>query len=100
MRKRVLVIIKASQQQEANQNALQYDPVGGARTFTVGLSYDGTPPATHYWASASVDLATFAAIQTLVAQSPGAVLEEYDQDADPDFPDTLLEAQGLKRVRT
>lgn len=48
---RHIIVISAAEQSAANTLALSLDPAGGAATFTVGLSTDGTEPATHYWCS-------------------------------------------------
>jgi hypothetical protein len=51
--RRLLCVIPASQQAAANAAAKVVDPVGGERTFTVGLNASGrdTDAPTHYWCS-------------------------------------------------
>ncbi len=46
---RLIIVIVASLQAQANTRATEVDPVGGSQTFTVGLSPSGNLPATHYW---------------------------------------------------
>lgn len=98
--KRCLIVIPAADQARANQDALQWDPEGGDRSFTVGLSPTGAEPATHYWASAVMSDATFAAVAAKVAADyPGAHWEEWSMEDDPSRPDRLLVELGLQRIQ-
>jgi hypothetical protein len=61
---RATIIIPADRQSQANTifSAL-FDPAGGDRTFTTGLSATGNAPATHYWASMAIRPAGLAGIR-------------------------------------
>jgi hypothetical protein len=95
--RRVLIIIPAAYQAAANQASLAFDPIGGAETFTVGLSETGAEPATHFWASIQMREETFQGVQQLLpAQFPNAVMVEYNMDAEPNRPAEVLEEMGLQ----
>jgi len=97
--KRLLLVLPAIDRDRANQDALQWDPTGGTRSFTVGLSSTGLEPATHFWASSVVSDAACAAIAAKVATDyPLARCEEWDIDADPQRPNALLAELGLRRL--
>lgn len=97
---RLLIVIAAADQARANTDALAFDPAGGDRTFTVGLSPTGALPATHYWCSSIASEATAAAVAAkLTAEYAGAICEEWDMDANPGRPEQLLAALGLQTLR-
>lgn len=87
MNRQVIIVISAEERDGANAAAKdQFDPEGGERTFTSGLSADGSAPATHYWCCARFrDEAmaklgpvaqTFASARVFVEREPGEVLAE------------------------
>lgn len=97
--RRVIVVIEAADRDAANADALAFDPEGGARTFTVGLSPSGAGPVTHYWMGAAMSEATYqAATQLWQTKYSTGHLEDWDMDADPGRPDALLTELGLRRV--
>lgn len=95
-----LIIIAASVQLEANAAAKQhFDPVGGDKTFTLGLV---TPPATntvtHYWTADRMEPANRGMLNVMVTKPPFAgnvQVFDYDADADPGFPDRKFAELGL-----
>jgi len=97
---RCLIVIQAADRDRANQDALQWDPEGGAQSFTVGLSPTGEEPATHYWASAgALSEEVYAGIAALVAAAyPDAHCEAWDLEQDPGRPAALLAELGLRRI--
>ena len=99
---RVLIIISAAQQAQANAAAQQLPgaKAADALTFTVPLNPSGLPsdPPTHYWASAVLDDAGWAAVQGFEPSFPGSSVLEWDAVADPGFPDATLADLGLKRI--
>lgn len=99
MNHRVLLVIPAADRAAANTAAATYfDPAGGAATFSVGLSPDGSEPATHYWASAQFTDATYALLQQVKPAFPAAELIDYDLALEPSWPEEVLSVLGLKRV--
>jgi hypothetical protein len=48
---RLIIVVVASLQAQANSRAVEIDATGGLQTFTAGLSASGAAPATHYWCS-------------------------------------------------
>lgn len=48
---RQIIVVDARNQAAANTVSKQVDPIGGEKTFTVGLSPTGTAPPTHFWCS-------------------------------------------------
>jgi hypothetical protein len=99
-RNRALMVIAAADQLTANTAALQFDPDGGAQTFTVALSPTGEEPATHYLASVAV---TDEQWQQLLAMRaglfPSAVIVEWYEQAEPARANRLLEELGLRRIQ-
>lgn len=95
-----LVIIRAEDRGRANVDALQWDPVGGDRSFTAGLSPTGIEPPTHYWANPVTADATHDAIAAFAAASyPNCRVVRWNDETEPGRPDAVLAELGLQRIR-
>lgn len=98
--RRAIIVVKAADRDQANTDALAYDPEGGDETFRVGLSADGATPATHYWASTvcreAVWQALTAAEAAQVAKGAGRTRRLFDGLTVT--PDDVLAALGLQRL--
>ncbi len=95
--RRVIIVVPAADRDRANGVAQTMQPVGGERTFTVGLSATGLEPWTHYWCSVALREAEWQAAQAQLAAFPGAGLLPWDMDGDPGLPDRELAARALRR---
>ena len=97
---RAILVVPASEQEHANQLALQLDPLGGEYTFTIPLNASGAPgdPPTHFWCAAAMRAETWAQVQALLPQVAGAQLFEWDVDLEPGKPDQVLSQLGLQRI--
>jgi hypothetical protein len=96
---RALVVIEAKDRDAANHAALQLDPLGGAGTFTAGLSPTGDEPATHYWCSVVVTNEQWRMLLGMREQYfPSAEIVEWYVDAEPQRPDRLLRELELTRI--
>lgn len=97
---RAIIVVKAADRDQANTDALAYDPEGGDETFRVGLSPTGNTPITHYWASTacreSVWQAFVAAEATQAAKGAGRTRWLFDGLTTT--PDEALAALGLQRL--
>lgn len=93
---RIFIVI-AAVVATANSLALQLDEVGGAQTFTVGLSADGNAPATHYWCSWVVDLTGHPEVEQTLQQ---AIVngQAWEFDGETTLPDDALATLGLQRL--
>lgn len=113
--RRFLVVIRSDLAAAANAAVkdASVDPIGGDKTWTVGLSATGTAPAQAYWCSIALTPAMATAIRSRL-QAAGATVAEvtpvpagqtpasnrvavFDADVWP-IPDAVLVACGLKRV--
>lgn len=97
---RAIIVVKAADRDAANQDALAYDPVGGAETFRVGLSADGSTPATHYWASPACREAVWQALAAAEAAqvAKGAGRTRWLFDGLTVTPDDALASLRLQRL--
>lgn len=76
--RRYVVIVPTRWQGAANAWAVRYyDPRGGAETFSVGLSADGSNPPTHYWAGLDVDEEQERSLLVLRDTLPGVIVSPY-----------------------
>lgn len=98
--RRVLIIVREADRARANGYAVQFDPdAGGGDTFSVALSASGELPATHRMASTQMTEPTYQQVLALAGQAfPGARIEEYDLETEPDRPDQVLAELGLRRI--
>lgn len=94
---RRIFIVLAAVGATANGLALQLDTVGGAQTFTVGLSADGNSPATHYWCSWVVDLSNHPDIEQTLQQAIQNG-QAWEFDGETTSPDDALATLGLQRL--
>lgn len=98
--RRAIIVVTASDRDQANQDALAFDPIGGAEMFRVGLSADGSTPATHYWASTVCREAVWQALvdaeAAQVAKGAGRTRRLFDGLTVT--PDDVLAALGLQRL--
>lgn len=99
---RAIIIVPAAARTAANTNARKVDPVGGERTFTVGLSPPGLLPPTHYWCSWAMTkqqwatiMAGYAFIDAQGTPTPAGRL----YDANTWSPEQVLQATGLQRIK-
>ncbi len=98
---RYLVIIPAADQSQANAlSKSEFDSDGGEKTFSIGLSETGKPPATHYWCSALFFRTGPERLLAAKAIFPDAVVVDYDGATDPGFPQRTIAELGLKQVVT
>ena len=98
MSQRVLIVIQAADKDAANALAkAQIDPVGGEKTFSIGLSLSGAEPPTHYWCSTLMPDGG-AVLGNFLGQFPRALVSGYDADADPGFPQRVLAGLGLQQL--
>lgn len=114
--RRLIIVCNAAVAAAANNAANQDDTRDGgdgSRTFTVGLSADGSAPATHYWCGWSLKPAMATAIATRL-RAAGATVAEVTPVALGQTPsstrfavfdeaagwtsDAVLTACGLQRV--
>lgn len=100
MAHRVLVVVTAADQARANAAAVQLSgQAADAQTFTNGLSPTGAAPASHYWASVVMDDAHYQTLMTVfVPLFPAAFVQQWDIDANPNYPNTALAGLGLQVV--
>lgn len=92
---RRIIVVPASYRDALNGAAMQFDPVGGERTFTTGLSPTGEGSPTHYVCNAAFRELTWNAIEAdLLPQYPEAAV--FDGSAIG--LDGVLSALGLKRM--
>lgn len=98
--RRAIIVVKAADRDAANQDALAYDPIGGAETFRVGLSSDGSTPVTHYWASTACREAVWQALVAAeaVQAARGAERTRWLFDGLTVTPDDALASLGLQRM--
>lgn len=94
---RRIFVVLAAVIATANSLALQLDTVGGAQTFTVGLSADGSLPATHYWCSWVVDLSGHPEIEQTLQQAIQNG-QAWEFDGETVSPDDVLSTLGLQRL--
>lgn len=90
----MLVLIVASVQGVANQQAARVDPTSQGDTFTVGLSPTGQAPATHYWCNwwmTEGQRASFVNYLDALVQSDRA----WIYDSEVVSPDAVLAERGL-----
>ncbi len=98
---RYLVIIPAADQSQANAlSKSEFDSDGGEKTFSIGLSATGKPPATHYWCSALFFRTGPERLLAAKAIFPDAVVVDYDGATDPGFPQRTIAGLGLKQIVT
>lgn len=97
---RGLIVVTDGIRDEANEDALAFDPEGGGQTFSVPLSPDGAEPATHYACSVACTDEQRAMIEQLRAgKYPLDVfIWWYDPDAEPNAPARVFEGMGLRRI--
>lgn len=71
------IILPASLCDAGNQAALQFDPIGGNKTFREPfLSTDGKKPATYTAASGLMTEPTFSSVNGMISMFPGSALYE------------------------
>lgn len=97
--RRLLCIIPANLQAQANQRAKEVDTIGGERTFTAGLVPTGSTPGTaptHYWCGWWLTLPEWNAIKTKLdtAALRSAGVKFYDGLTTT--PDQALADSGLQ----
>ena len=68
------------------------------KTFSIGLSTSGKPPATHYWCSSVFSSDVKEKVVALPDQVPAADVQAYDANNDPKFPGRLMASLGLKQI--
>lgn len=99
-----LILIPAQYQTQANAAAesMQHAMDGttnGRLIFTIPLfgasSMEDTLPL-FYWCSVVLTDANHAACEALLPSYPGALLFDYDGDANPTYPQTVLAANSLR----
>ena len=97
---RAIIVVRASDRDQANQDALVYDPEGGSLTFRVGLSPTGALPITHYWASTACRAQVWEAFQSFEAHQAtlGNARTRWLFDGLLVEPDDVLDALGLQRI--
>lgn len=96
---RLLLVCPAAAVNSANQLARQLDPDPDCGdTFTAPLSANGLDPATYYWASPQVTSETRLTIQSMSTAIPGSTVLDWDIEADPAYPNTVLASLGLQRI--
>lgn len=98
--RRAIIVVKAADRDNANTDALAFDPEGGDETFRVGLSPTGNAPITHYWASTACREAVWQAfVAAEAAQAAlGAGRTRWLFDGLTVTPDDALAALGLQRL--
>lgn len=97
---RAIIVVTAGDRDQANADALAYDPDGGDETFRVGLSATGNAPATHYWASTACREPVWQAFVSAEAlqAAKGAGRTRWLFDGLTVTPDTVLTTLGLQRL--
>jgi hypothetical protein len=95
--RRAIFVIPAAQQARCNELATQFDPDGGAATFTIPLNASGSPqdPPAFYWCAVAMREQTWQAAQQLLPEVTGARAYPWDMDADPDLPQQVLAELGV-----
>ena len=73
-------------------------PEEAAAMFAAAASPTGQEPATVHLAAGVFNAEQWAALEGLAENLPWAEMEEYDIQADPTFPQRLLEDLGLQRI--
>lgn len=101
MSNRALIIISAAERDLGNQIALaSFDPLGGAKTFTVPLyaasAVDDSSPVA-YWCSAQFDDSHWPLIAAFEQQFTNPIVVQYDLSTQPGIPDQTLAANHLRR---
>jgi hypothetical protein len=104
--KRLTLVVPYDRQTEANERAHQYGHNTDLGTFTVELSPDGNPPATHYiscWGGL-VD-SEFGQLRARIGGIPGGravstpnSMDPADADDEDTMPDELLAEMGLQPI--
>ena len=94
----LLVVIPASYLNRANKLSLDVDPVGGDKTFTVGLSKDGSMPATHYWCSTSATDEGYTKIQGLLELAKSEGTDVIIEDLDKIKSEDVLKRLNIKPI--
>lgn len=90
---RATFILPASQRAAANQAALQFDPIGGDKSFGPPcLSATGNAPATHCWASGQVSEDILPQLQQMAPAFECELFVDID-------PFEALATTGLKLVQ-
>lgn len=99
-RHRGLLVVVAEIRDEANEDALAFDPEGGGQTFSVPLSPTGEQEATHYACSVACTDEQREMIEQLrtVKYPLDVFIWWYDPDAEPNAPSRVFEGMGLRRI--
>ena len=98
MSQRVLIVIQAADKDAANAFAkAQIDPVGGDKTFSIGLSESGAEPPSHFWCSTLMPDGG-SVLGNFLGQFPLALVSGYDADGDSGFPQRVLAGLGLQQI--
>lgn len=88
-----IILIPAANQDAANAFA------GASDTFRMALygasAMEDTLPLA-YWSGITLSGAAHAAWEAQLSNWPGALMQDYDEDANPGFPPTFLAAQNLR----
>jgi hypothetical protein len=101
MSQRFLIILPLADRERANGVAkANFDPDGGEKTFSIGLSASGSAPATHFWCSALFSGEGAARLAAAQAAFPDAVVCPYNADTDPSFPKRKITELGLNQIVT
>lgn len=98
--RRAIIVVKATDRKGANTvcSVAGLDPVGGLRTFTVGLHPSGNPnpPPSHYWCSWQVTREQWNLLVADFADGNGR-RQSRMFDGDAWTPDAVLVKMGLMR---
>lgn len=104
MSTRAFIVIEAKDLESANALALStFDPVGGGKTFTVGLVPAGSSegaPFTHYITSSEFEDEKWALIPGLSVNFTGSYYEAYDLLLHPNRPWDYCTSVNLRRPVT
>ncbi len=80
---RVIIVIRAVDREAANNAfAARFDPLGGHRTFTNGLSQTGKEPALYYWANVAARREQLKELEAFADAFPRAEMFIWDEIRD------------------
>jgi len=97
MRRHLIIVVPVGLAIQANQRCKEIDPVGGERTFTVGLSLTGQAPATHHWCGWNLSDDEETAVRTKMRPHLDSGAVKVFESATIS-PDDVLRQVNLKRV--
>ena len=98
LKTRQIIVVPEDKQDFANRQCADIDTKGGEKTFTVGLSPNGTKPPTHYWCCWLMEDLDKQKLVEKLSDIPVDFFELYPTENYT--PDDVLQEEGLQRIQT